>query len=212
MKPVSPELLQSLVAEIGEPEPDPMPAAHHNGNGAGAAPGGDACWNCIDKIERSVSGQRGHNRLWRAAQYCVGTFGLSDSEAADMLHRWNVGCQPEWEDKDIVHKIEQVRTNARQTPQRKDFKKSNGTGTAAQNSTPAKPASPATATAICLADVEAKPVEWLWPRRLPKGCITLLDGDPGLGKSYIALDIAARLTNGQPMPEGDALWLNPETF
>jgi archaellum biogenesis ATPase FlaH len=41
---------------------------------------------------------------------------------------------------------------------------------------------------------------WLWPLRIPFGKITLLAGDPGLGKSFIALDIAARLSTGTPMP------------
>src|SRR5262249_50721062 len=36
---------------------------------------------------------------------------------------------------------------------------------------------------VCLAQVEARTVEWLWPARLPLGKLTILDGDPGLGKS-----------------------------
>lgn len=49
---------------------------------------------------------------------------------------------------------------------------------------------------ICLADVEAKPVDWLWPLRLARGKVTILSGDPGMGKSQIALDTAARITTG----------------
>ncbi len=49
-------------------------------------------------------------------------------------------------------------------------------------------------------DVVAEPVNWLWPARLPFGMLTLLDGDPGLGKSTIAIDFAARLTAGRPFP------------
>ena len=43
---------------------------------------------------------------------------------------------------------------------------------------------------------------WLWPQRLPLGKLTILEGDPGLGKSTIALDVAARATTGRPMPDG----------
>ncbi|HEY4232875.1 MAG TPA: AAA family ATPase, partial [Lacipirellulaceae bacterium] len=39
------------------------------------------------------------------------------------------------------------------------------------------------------ADVSAQPVQWLWPGRIPIGKVTLLVGDPGLGKSLIALDV-----------------------
>jgi hypothetical protein len=51
-----------------------------------------------------------------------------------------------------------------------------------------------------MADVVTKAVPWLWPGRVPLGMLTLLDGDPSLGKSTITADIAARLTRGLPMP------------
>ncbi len=46
-------------------------------------------------------------------------------------------------------------------------------------------------------------VEWLWKGRIPYGKITIADGDPGQGKSTVALDIAARLTSDRGMPDGD---------
>jgi len=45
--------------------------------------------------------------------------------------------------------------------------------------------------------VVAQPVTWLWPGRLPLGKLALLDGDPDLGKSLIALDLCARLSTGR---------------
>lgn len=51
-----------------------------------------------------------------------------------------------------------------------------------------------------LSDVEPELVEWLWPGRIPAGKVTIIDGDPGLGKSTLALDIAARITTGEPFP------------
>ncbi len=50
------------------------------------------------------------------------------------------------------------------------------------------------------ADCDAQPVEWLWPGRIPLGKVTLLIGDPGVGKSLVALDLAARLTTNRPWP------------
>src|SRR5438045_8710546 len=47
------------------------------------------------------------------------------------------------------------------------------------------------------------PVEWLWPGYLACGNLALLDGDPGLGKSLVTLDLTARLTSGRPFPECD---------
>lgn len=45
-------------------------------------------------------------------------------------------------------------------------------------------------------------VSWLWPQRLPKGKLVLLDGDPDVGKSTLAVDLAARFTTGSPLPDG----------
>jgi AAA domain-containing protein len=63
---------------------------------------------------------------------------------------------------------------------------------------------PAQAVVISLGDVEPEHVRWLWPGRIPCGKLTLLDGDPGLGKSTVALDLAARLTHGRAFPDGSA--------
>lgn len=49
---------------------------------------------------------------------------------------------------------------------------------------------------ITLEDVTAEPIEWLWQDWMPLGALAVLDGDPGLGKSSLTLDLAARLSNG----------------
>jgi AAA domain len=53
-----------------------------------------------------------------------------------------------------------------------------------------------------LSDVQPEQVRWLWQGRIPLGKITVIDGDPGLGKSLITLDLAARITRGREMPDG----------
>ncbi|MBM4255919.1 MAG: AAA family ATPase [Deltaproteobacteria bacterium] len=53
----------------------------------------------------------------------------------------------------------------------------------------------------CLADVEPRPLRWLWRDRIPLGKLTMLDGDPGLGKSLITIDVAARVSTHRPMPD-----------
>jgi RecA-family ATPase len=69
------------------------------------------------------------------------------------------------------------------------------------------PAAPG-ATVVCLADVRPERVEWLWASRIPLGKVTVLDGDPGLGKSTITLDLGARVSTGRPMP-GETAALPP---
>jgi putative DNA primase/helicase len=57
------------------------------------------------------------------------------------------------------------------------------------------------ADAVCLANVAATDVCWLWPGRIALGKVTLLAGDPGLGKSFVTLDIAARVSRGTVWPD-----------
>lgn len=54
---------------------------------------------------------------------------------------------------------------------------------------------------IRLSTVQAAEVEWLWPGRIPRGMLTLIDGDPGLGKSTLTMDLAARVSRGMAMPD-----------
>jgi AAA domain len=52
-----------------------------------------------------------------------------------------------------------------------------------------------------ISDVEAKPVEWLWDGRIARGKLTLVAGEPGLGKSQIGIDLHARLSTGSIWPD-----------
>lgn len=54
----------------------------------------------------------------------------------------------------------------------------------------------------CLSDVHPEQVSWLWPGRLPLGKLVTLDGDPGVGKSTLALTFAATITTGGDWPDG----------
>jgi RecA-family ATPase len=53
-----------------------------------------------------------------------------------------------------------------------------------------------------LSDITSEQLHWLWEKRIPRAKLTSLDGDPGLGKSLLTLDLAARITTGRPMPDG----------
>lgn len=50
-------------------------------------------------------------------------------------------------------------------------------------------------------DIIPEDIEWIWPGRIPKGKLTLLVGHPGIGKSFLLLDIAARVTGGEQWPD-----------
>jgi hypothetical protein len=52
-----------------------------------------------------------------------------------------------------------------------------------------------------LSEVEPEIVQWLWRGRIPRAKVTLLVGDPGSGKSFASLDLAAAVTTGRPLPD-----------
>jgi len=55
---------------------------------------------------------------------------------------------------------------------------------------------------IRASEVITKPVEWLWDKRIPKGKLTMFDGDPDVGKSVVTMDLAARVSTGRGFPDG----------
>ena len=59
---------------------------------------------------------------------------------------------------------------------------------------------------------EPKEVKWLWYPYIPFGKVTLLQGDPGDGKSKLMLSIAALLSNGKPLPFTDEEETEPMTI
>jgi KaiC/GvpD/RAD55 family RecA-like ATPase len=52
-------------------------------------------------------------------------------------------------------------------------------------------------------EIEAEPIQWLWPGRIAARKLTVIDGDPGTGKSTLTIDIAAKVSTGTPFPDGE---------
>lgn len=53
---------------------------------------------------------------------------------------------------------------------------------------------------VCLADVKEELIKWLWQPYIPLGKLTILEGDPDCGKSYLSLKLAAHVTVGRQLP------------
>ncbi|HUO10497.1 MAG TPA: AAA family ATPase [Phycisphaerae bacterium] len=62
------------------------------------------------------------------------------------------------------------------------------------------PAHPETLILRRFSNIQPKPIDWLWLHRIPRGKLSLLAGDPGSGKTTLALDLAAHLSRGEPLP------------
>jgi hypothetical protein len=69
---------------------------------------------------------------------------------------------------------------------------------------------------VRMADVEAEAVQWLWYPYIPYGKLTILEGDPSVGKSYITCALASAVSRGRGLPEietfdaGNTLMLSAE--
>ena len=56
---------------------------------------------------------------------------------------------------------------------------------------------------IKMSEVEPTKVEWLWHPYIPYGKVTIIQGDPGEGKTTLILNLAALLSKGEKLPESE---------
>jgi len=68
-----------------------------------------------------------------------------------------------------------------------------------------------------LTEFDSRPIEWVWPSWLPRGVVTIMDGNPGVSKSTLVADLVARLSRGLGWPDGQPmaraeriLWITTE--
>ena len=116
-----------------------------------------------------------------------------------LLSEFNPRCQPPWTEQELRHKVHQASEKG-QSPELLAVPKPNGKHATPPPMLPAQPKPEATSQVY--AAIESKPVQWLWPNWIPLGKLTMLDGDPGLGKSTMLLDLAARVSTIGVMPDG----------
>ena len=172
------------------------------------------------KMDASIEGSKGSDRLIKAASVLVNDFSLSDGEAFDLLMtEFNPRCQPPWSDDEVRPKIEDAHKNPPHRPAKGQVANV-ATESSSSNSRMNGRSQNMTTEAIVvrLSDVQEQEVEWLWPNRIPLGKLTLLAGDPGLGKSFVTVDMAARVSTGTgwpdcydlPQPVGSVIMFNCE--
>lgn len=54
----------------------------------------------------------------------------------------------------------------------------------------------------CFSDIAPEQIVWLWEGRIATGKLTLIPGDPGVGKSFLTCDIASKVSTGGKWPDG----------
>lgn len=56
-----------------------------------------------------------------------------------------------------------------------------------------------------------KPIEWIWADWLPRGMLTVLGAAPGVGKSFLGMDLVWRILHGQTFPDGSPVQRRSDT-
>lgn len=173
----------------------------------------ERCRLYLETVPDAVSGSGGHNATYRAACEAF-RFGLTESQAWDALSWFNATkCHPAWTERELRHKLAQGRAQVDREG-RFGARLTEGGWDADWPATmpidtPPAPIVVAGAGQIRagpilrrFSDIEPTDVQWLWPNRIALGKLTLICGDPGLGKSFTTLDMAARVSTGSPWPDG----------
>jgi putative DNA primase/helicase len=156
----------------------------------------------IAKMPPAVSGQNGHTQTFLVAEFLVRGFDLGIDQARPLLHEYNARCLPPWTDAELEHKLRQADEAGEMV---RGCKLTQPPPGKAQQSTTPPPAASAVpkgeSIIIRASDVKPRKVEWLWAGRIPLGKLTTFAGQGGLGKTFVMLDIAARVTRGTPWPD-----------
>jgi hypothetical protein len=165
----------------------------------------------------SVSGQHGHDALYRCACELVDGFGLDRNQALPILREWNQAkARPPESEKQLTHKLnDTIKNHPQPSLRRLNADRSGGStrpalAASSRNGSATGTTDPASLSALADADlgltlandIQAAPVRWLWLYRLACGAMALLAGDGGIGKSLVLLWIAARVSQGDPWGDG----------
>lgn len=161
---------------------------HHEGKRTSGKVGtGDSKQRHVGDGETIKEGGRESTLVTLAG--AIRRFGATKYEIYEMLKAANIRCDPPLPDHDLQRIARSVSnyqpTSVPPTPQ------------LIQRATVI-----AGANVVRIADVQEEPLFWLWPSWMPLGGLVCVDGDGGVGKSTMLVDIASRITNGWPMPDG----------
>ncbi len=172
----------------------------------------------LERCPAAVAGQGGHRTTFAVARALVYGFDLGAEAGYRLLQaHYNPRCQPPWSQKELLHKCQEadskpfgkprgyllagssLRMSAPYRPREAPTSPGGGEGPGASTSNEPPPEP----IIVQLSDVVAETVRWLWHGWMPSGTLVVLDGDPGLGKSTLTLDLTARITTGRLMPPGE---------
>jgi hypothetical protein len=160
----------------------------------------------VARMTGAVSGQRGHDATFAAAQVIFRGFSLSEAEGRPIMEEFNQRCQPPWSENDLNRKIQEAIEKSR-LPEgyllNQNGSRHAASGSEKKTNKTRKEAFGAECEPDGLATrrldtVKPQPIRFLVPGIIPKGKLVMLAGDGGHAKSAMTLDLAACLTTGRP--------------
>lgn len=130
---------------------------------------------------------------------------LWESLGWEQLKIWNQKCSPPMMEKELRNtwkSIKKRHTENGQTQWKNILKEKNKKGKAITR---------------CFTDIQSVPISWLWEGRIALGKLTMIVGDPGLGKSLVTTTLATNVSMGYPWPVdqskppiGDVIFISAE--
>lgn len=139
-------------------------------------------------------GQR-HRKLLELVGRFLGIHGPNAELPAQAL-AWGSRCSPPLEPGEVLQVVAKL--------SEREFTKGikQGNGKLASPTLIMPTPTPRTFQARPYSSIEATDVTWLWQDRIALGKLTLLVGEPGLGKTFAAVDIASKVSTGSPFIDG----------
>lgn len=153
------------------------------------------------KWEAVSEGQRNQLTFAHACQL-LNDFILDARDAWEIVCGWNRSNLPPLDERELSLAFESAKVHAKRPKGNKLAQPV--TYPTKQSKTPVDENETVRPVFVWMQDVESKPVRWLWQNRVPSAMLSLLIGVEGSGKTFAALDLAARITTGRSLPGGGA--------
>ena len=138
------------------------------------------------KWEPVAEGER-NSQATRHAACLTHDFALSDDQSLLLLAAWNARNAPPLPDDELRKCLQ----NGRKHGKHPSGEKRNHKAVEGERQL----------VTISANNVQPEPVRWIWKDRFAEGKLNIIVGDPNLGKTFVALDMTARITTGTPWPD-----------
>lgn len=165
----------------------------------------------LAKCEPAVSGQRGHDKAFRAACKVGPGFDLAEDQTLRLLREeYNPRCVPPWSEKELVHKVK----DAYEREKGRGFLRDADRDRPGLDTPPHPPDEEGWIdddSIATLADVRVAigNIKYTWERWIQPGTITTIAADAGTGKTLINLKLCKIGWDGTPWPDGAENGLGP---